>query len=264
MNNSMNLNKKTFFVVSGASRGIGQRMAIECAKKFKSGSVILLLARSETRLEQTKLEIYNETKSKKMSVFTKSIDLRHPTIDEIQNCFEDALKNKSIDDFELAFIIHNVGTIGNIKKYSKQMNDISEWREYFDMNVFSVAVLNSIFIERFENCQKFIVNVTSLLAVEPYKATGFYCSGKAAREMYFRTLALEEKEILVLNYSPGPVDTDMVADLETNSGSTDVQNIFSDMRKNKTILTTNQTTEKFLQIIEKGIYKSGDHVDYFD
>lgn len=39
----------------------------------------------------------------------------------------------------------------------------------------------------------------------------YFNIGKAAREMYFRVLAEEEKEsVTVLNYAPGPLVTDML------------------------------------------------------
>ena len=33
--------------------------------------------------------------------------------------------------------------------------------------------------------------------------------GKAARDIFFNTLSIEEPDIRVLNYAPGPLDTDM-------------------------------------------------------
>jgi len=45
--------------------------------------------------------------------------------------------------------------------------------------------------------------MTSLLGIEPYKSVGYYCIGKASREMFFRVLALENPTLNVLSYSPG-------------------------------------------------------------
>ena len=39
-------------------------------------------------------------------------------------------------------------------------------------------------------------------------------SGKAARDMFFKVLAAEEKDISVLNYAPGPLDTHMFHSLQ--------------------------------------------------
>lgn len=82
--------------------------------------------------------------------------------------------------------------------------------------------------------------------------------------MYFRVLALEEPDLIVLNYSPGPVDTDMTVDVQANSVSNEIRSMFKDLREGKTILQPLETTQKFIGIIEAGAYTTGDHVDYFD
>ena len=68
-------------------------------------------------------------------------------------------------------------------------------------------------------CTNFsVVNVSSLCAVQAFESWGIYCAGKAARDMYHAVLAQElskrsgdntGSKILVLNYAPGPLDTDM-------------------------------------------------------
>lgn len=86
--------------------------------------------------------------------------------------------------------------------------------------------------------------------------------------MYFRVLAMEESQtdenLIVLNYSPGPVDTEMTIDVQANSVADSVRSSFETMRDNKSILTPIQTTIKFLNVIENGKFKSGDRIDYYD
>ena len=38
-----------------------------------------------------------------------------------------------------------------------------------------------------------------------------YFTGKAARNMFFQTLAKEDPNVRVLNWAPGPMETDMLA-----------------------------------------------------
>lgn len=82
--------------------------------------------------------------------------------------------------------------------------------------------------------------------------------------MYFRVLAVEEAGLIVLNYSPGPVDTEMTVDVQANSVAPEIRSMFKGMRDAKTILEPIQTAQKFIEVIEKGAYKSGDHIDYYD
>lgn len=86
--------------------------------------------------------------------------------------------------------------------------------------------------------------------------------------MYFRTLALEEAErdptLTVLNYAPGPVQTEMTQEIEENAVASDVRTIFKGLREEKTMLQPIDTTIKFLKVIETGDYETGAHVDYYD
>lgn len=86
--------------------------------------------------------------------------------------------------------------------------------------------------------------------------------------MYFRTLALEEAEndatLTVLNYAPGPVQTEMTNEIENNAVASDVRTLFKGLREDKTMLQPIDTTIKFLKIIEHGDYQSGAHIDYYD
>lgn len=86
--------------------------------------------------------------------------------------------------------------------------------------------------------------------------------------MYFSVLALEEAEndpnLTVLNYAPGPVQTDMTADVELNSVSDAVRTIFNGLRDEQSYLQPIDTTLKFIKLIETGSYVTGAHVDYYD
>lgn len=86
--------------------------------------------------------------------------------------------------------------------------------------------------------------------------------------MYFKVLALEENErdptLTVLNYAPGPVQTDMTHEVENSAVASDVRGHFKDLRIEKIMLQPIETTLKFLLVIETGDYASGAHVDYYD
>lgn len=109
---------------------------------------------------------------------------------------------------------------------------------------------------------------TLAFAQTPQLPPNVNSSGKAARQMYFRALALEEADsdqmLTVLNYSPGPVQTEMTFEIENNAVASDIRTLFKGLREEKTILQPIDTTMKFIQVIEKGDYESGANVDYYD
>lgn len=181
MANTVNLSQKAFFVVSGASRGIGRAIAIECAAKFAAGSVIALLARSISGLEETKAQILARNPTN-ITVFLFTIDLARSSVDDITKIIQTALSERTIADFALAMIVHNVGTIGDTSKLARQLgNDTNIWQDYYSMNVFSVVALNSAFLDVFHlvkqqnpSNQLLIVNLTSKCGLVPFKSFTLY------------------------------------------------------------------------------------------
>lgn len=258
----VDLDQVAYFLITGASRGIGQRMAIETARRFKAGSIVVLLARSASGLESTRAEILEVNPH--ITVVTSSVDLSNASRELLEDIIGKSLGKTPVGSFGLAAIVHNVGTIGNVERKAIDMDDRQEWEEYFATNVITVGVLNSCFLRRFQVSKKLVVNITSKACLVPFKSMGFYCSGKAAREMYFKVLADEEPDLVVLNYSPGPVDTDMTVDIQGRSNAEEIRAYFKGLRDTTTMLTTHQTTAKFLSVLEAGQFKSGDHVDYYD
>jgi sepiapterin reductase len=253
--------KQVYLVVTGASRGIGKEMAIETSRKFGAGSVVVLLARSLEGLEATKAAIKEVNED--VVVIVRSIDLTKPSVEVLDEIIADSFDTSK--KFDLAMVIHNVGTLGDISKWSTDIDDYGEMGAYFSTNVFAPVVLNNRLLKAIPKSMKtFIVNITSKAALHAFKSFGFYCMGKAAREIYFKVLAEEFKNLLVLNYSPGPVESDMTVYAQNASVSEEVSGMFKGLRDGGTILTTAMTTKRFLEVVDAGKYSSGDHVDYYD
>uniref|UniRef100_A0AC35FLC0 Uncharacterized protein n=1 Tax=Panagrolaimus sp. PS1159 TaxID=55785 RepID=A0AC35FLC0_9BILA len=95
-----------------------------------------------------------------------------------------------------------------------------------------------------------------------------YCVGKAAREAYFRNFALET-DSRVLNYSPGPVETDMITEIGKSSFDPQIREMFSptstqSVDTHRKRLSPKETVSKLIAIIDKNEFDNGGRVDYFD
>lgn len=60
-----------------------------------------------------------------------------------------------------------------------------------------------------------VVNISSLAAVKAFETWGIYCTNKAARDMFIRVIAEENKgnKVKALNYAPGPMDTGILKNI---------------------------------------------------
>lgn len=259
---SIDFSSKAIVFITGASRGIGRTIAIEISRKLEQNSILILLARSKTGLEETKAQIAEVDKSITVETFT--VDLSKPDINEYNDIFNKVLSSVDTKDIKTGIFFHNAGHIGTIKK-TTDLIDLEVWRNYYDMNMFSCVLLNNVFVKNIRPVapQLCVINISSYAGRAPLLNLGMYGSGKAARELFFRVFALEEPNIIVFNYSPGPVDTDMFHSIVETAQSEEVRNSFRDI-KNSNVLSPASTVNKLLDLLEKGDFKSGDCIDYFE
>ncbi|XP_012252004.2 sepiapterin reductase-like [Athalia rosae] len=256
------LSGRVFLLITGASQGIGRQIAESFAPLLGDGSLVLLLARSASGLQETAGKL-----SGKIKVHTVSVDLSTATADKLRDIIGTALTPAGAKQFEKAVIVHNAASVGDVSQSTVAMTDFQVWRDYYDLNVFAPAVLNGVFMEFFNadaKVARLVINITSKCGIEPFKSMAYYCSGKAAREMFFKVFAVEYPNVNVLNYSPGPVETDMLRTVQTNIGDPEVKEAFVQLATSRSALTTEQTVSRLVKILESQNYKSGQHVDYYD
>ncbi|GAB6026846.1 hypothetical protein CHUAL_013453 [Chamberlinius hualienensis] len=258
-------NKKTYCLITGASRGLGKTLALRFAERLSSDSVLVLIATDLSKLQQCKTEINHL--APKIKVDVHQLDLSKPNADVFQRIISDSFTNtkSQAGDFEQAIIIHNAATTGEMK-YAVDASNPEEWASYLQLNVTSPICLNSVFFKIFDvnTAHKLLINITSIAAMCPLETAAFYNTGKAAREIFFHTLALENPEITVLSYSPGFLQTDMGEYVKNNISHPTAQQRFKEACAKGMHLTCDQTTSKLFEILAKGDFKSGQRIDYHD
>lgn len=255
------LSGKVFLLITGASRGIGRQIAITFGSLLQEGSHILLLARSINNLQEIAKEIPS-----KVTVHTVSMDLSKASKSDFEGAILKSLKETTREAFDRMVVVHNVGTMGT-SKLLNELSDVNDWKECYDVNFFVPVVLNTVIMNLFDdstNTKKVIINISSLYAIQAEFGYGQYCSVKAAREMYFKTFALENPDVNVLSYSPGPVDTNMFVTACKEAVDPVVKKRFINLRDTKTVLTTEQTVNRLIEVLKEHKYKPADHVDYYD
>ncbi len=120
-------------------------------------------------------------------------------------------------------------------------------------------------------CKNFyIVNVSSLAAIKPFETWGIYCAGKAARDMFHSTIAEEIKtnctrNIKVLNYAPGPMDTNMQREIrEGTLVDKNTQEYFKSLKEQNQLVDPLTSASKLISTLISRPFNNGDHLDFFD
>ncbi|HUH64548.1 MAG TPA: SDR family oxidoreductase [Terracidiphilus sp.] len=188
--------------MTGASRGVGQRIAVSLARH---GATVALVARSKPALQQTHAQLEGDG-ARSLVV---SADLaRQDSIETVKNEIERELGAPSI-------LVNAAGIFGPIEFI--QDTDPSAWIETIRVNT----------IAPFLTCRAFvggmiasgwgrIVNVTSAAALHtPGEANSAYATSKVALNQFTRHLAAElaNTGVTANVIHPGDVKTEMWADI---------------------------------------------------
>ncbi|XP_048364892.1 sepiapterin reductase isoform X2 [Sphaerodactylus townsendi] len=158
-------------------------------------------------------------------------------------------------------------TLGDISKAFVDFTSPAEVNSYLNLNVTSALCLTSSILKAFPaepGLCRVVVNISSLCALKPFKTWALYCTGKAARDMMFQVLAAEEPDVRVLNYAPGPLDTDMQELARTKSGDPEMREQFLLMKQTGQLLDCDVSSQKLLTLLLEDTFESGAHIDFFD
>lgn len=251
---------KTLIIVTGASRGLGQAIAVQMAKHTENPHIVLV-SRSENDLKNTEKQCCVE--NPKCQVTVHVADMSTVSKEDMETMFDPL----DFSAYDSVVLVHNAGSLGNQGTKVADFDDMQEMQDYYRLNVFSVMILNSVIVkkvgERIKN--KLVINISSLAALQPFETWGSYCSGKAARDSLFKVMAVEEPSWLVLNYAPGPLDTKMIRDvLDDFSTHANIKSAFENLKSSNGLLKPETSAKGLMQLLDSAAFKSGDHVDYFD
>ncbi len=195
-------------VVTGASRGLGQRIALRLAAE---GVAVALLARSHTALDQTAATI----QSQGGQALALPIDLRAVTpggVSEVKAQVEKTLGKPHI-------LINGAGVFGPIS-FIKD-SDPQAWLETMNINLTSSVLTCQAFVAgMIEHGWGRIVNVTSAAALHPPgPLNSAYATSKVALNQFTRHLAaeLQGTGVTANVIHPGDVKTEMWADIQAKA-----------------------------------------------
>uniref|UniRef100_A0A8C1ZTL3 Sepiapterin reductase n=1 Tax=Cyprinus carpio TaxID=7962 RepID=A0A8C1ZTL3_CYPCA len=252
---------KALVIITGASKGFGRALALSIAPRLAAGSALILAARSDDKLRELKADLSRGESG--LTVRCAPADLGCQTgVERVIGEIRD------IDpDIDHLLLFNNAASLGDVSRYCHDFTDVDEVNSYLSLNVSSALCLTAGVLRAVPQrtgLTRVIVNISSLCALQPFPSWVLYCSGKAARDMMFRVLAEEEPDLRVLNYAPGPLDTDMQLQARSSSADDALRNSFSVMHAQGQLLTCDQSINKLIKILLEDKYPSGAHLDFYD
>ena len=198
----MDLNlKNKVALVTGASKGIGKGIAIELAKE---GCNIIICARDKAELSQAVMDL------DKFNVEVLSVIADLTDEQQIDN-----LIHISHERFgRIDILVNNAGTIGEPLSFMELSTD--QWRNIFELNVFSVVTLVRKVVPIMQQKQwGRIINISSENGEQPDPDMPHYNVTKGALNNLTKTLSkvLGKDGILVNTVSPAFIKTPLVENM---------------------------------------------------
>jgi len=182
-------------LITGASSGIGNALALEFAKHNYN---LVVVARNKERLENLKKDL-ESTYNINVTVIPKDL-----SIDNAPKEIYDELKekNKQID-----YLINNAG-IGDACTYSE--SDWEKQKNIIKLNIIALMYMCRLFLPDMNQRKKgVIVNIASTLAFAPTAGEATYAAAKAFVLSFSQALYEENKQngVSVLTICPGMTNT---------------------------------------------------------
>jgi len=178
-------------ILTGASRGIGLAIA-HCL--LKQPCNVVVIARSREPLEALNQQYPGQVK-------VVAGDIADPAISKEAHDIATSTW-KRVDG-----LIINHGVLDPVKRVAN--TDAEEWRQCFDINVFSAISMVKACLPSLRESGGRIVMCSSGAATGHYATWGAYGASKAAMNHLVGTLAVEEPSVTTVSIRPGVVDTAM-------------------------------------------------------
>jgi NAD(P)-dependent dehydrogenase (short-subunit alcohol dehydrogenase family) len=182
-------------IITGASRGFGRAVATDLAK---DGWKLVLDGRRPGALGQTE-ESLAALGGAVRAVVGDVTDADHRA----------ALVAAAAELGGLDLLVNNASELGPSPLPNLDRIPLDVLRQVYEVNVIAPLGLVQLALVHLRRSRGTVVSVSSDAAVEAYEGWGGYGSSKAALDQLHRVLAVEEPTLLVYQFDPGDMRTEM-------------------------------------------------------
>jgi sepiapterin reductase len=83
--------------------------------------------------------------------------------------------------------------------------------------------------------------------------------------MFHQCLLTEmDRNIRVLNYAPGPLDTDMQKEIRETMPNVPLKALYTQMHREQKLISPLVSAQKLVHLLIQNTFQNGAHVDYYD
>lgn len=230
------------YIITGGSRGLGASFV--------------------RHLESTDAVVVSLSRTKPPGrCVHKPVDLSRPEI--LGEVMVSVFKETDLSEVSSVTLINNAGTllpIGPVQGFEQ-----GEIIFNTSVNFMAPIVLTSLFIREIQEFpgDKRVVNISSGAAMTAYEGWSLYCASKAGLEQFTRCVAKEQARldagVLIINFNPGVMDTDMQATIrETSDQQFPTRQRFVDLYKNQVLMDPDIVAACLIRGLEVGDLVSGE------
>lgn len=181
-------------IITGASRGVGKSTALAFAR---AGATVVLAARTKQDLES----VANRIRTEGGAAHVIPTDVRRS--DDVAHLIHETLEIYH----QIDILVNNagIGGFGSVVDF-----DEAEWRTVIDSNLTGTYLCSKYALpSMLERQSGQIINVLSIAAKVPFKASSAYCAAKAGALALTKVLSEEvrERNIRVTAIIPGAIHT---------------------------------------------------------
>jgi NADP-dependent 3-hydroxy acid dehydrogenase YdfG len=186
--------KNQVAIVTGASRGVGKATALALAQ---AGTKVVLASRTKQDLEA----VADLIRTKGGEALAIPTDVTQA--DDVERLIHQTLETYH----QIDILVNNagIGIFGQVVDLKE-----ADWRKVIDSNLTSVYLCSKYALQSMlERQSGQIVNVLSIAAKVPFKASSAYCAAKAGVFAFTKVLSEEvrDQNIRVTAVSPGSIHT---------------------------------------------------------
>jgi|MDTC01.2.fsa_nt_gb benzil reductase ((S)-benzoin forming) len=179
---------KTLIIITGTSSGIGSQLK----------SILTKDKKFETQVFHSRDISEN---------YTDDITNKH-IYGDLENYSNEWFSAIDLGRFSNIIFVNNAATIEPIDKFKNL--SVSSLNKSLSINTLFTAKITQFLANKKNDNAKFLIfNISSGASLSPVDGWTAYCMTKAATKMMLDVIDLENKDISVVHYDPGIVDTNM-------------------------------------------------------